>query len=82
MPSKLKLLMNSEYKTKFENIKSMLFFDYQGISASDLRDLRNELIEQKINVAIIKNRVFAKAMEKLGTEGLGKRIGSLRRRRR
>lgn len=70
MPSKLKLLMNTEYKTKFEKINSMVFFDYQKVPANDFRVLRNELKEQDITVVIVHNRVFLKTLENFGTEKL------------
>ena len=72
MPSNLKILMNKEYKAKFDKINSMLFFDYQGIPADDLRQLRIELSEQNVGVMIIRNRVFAKAMDRFDSESLAK----------
>ncbi len=72
MPSKLKLLMNTEYKARFEKINSMVFFDYQKILANDFRVLRKELEEQNISVVIVHNRVFLKVLANFGTEELKK----------
>ncbi len=72
MPSKLKLLMSSEYKQRFANVNSMLFFDYQGVEANEFLGLRRELDSEGVKVFVIKNRIFKKAMEELGFTGFEK----------
>ena len=70
MPSKLKLYMSNEYSAKFKDVKSMLFFDYQKISANDWYNLKAKLQEENISVMVIRNRVFNKTMEQCGISGL------------
>jgi large subunit ribosomal protein L10 len=71
MPSILKQYMLSEYEQRFENINSMIFFDYQRIAANDLITFKNQLAEEGIKVVVVKNTIFQKLMEKRGVEGLG-----------
>lgn len=71
MPSILKQYMLSEYEQRFENINSMIFFDYQRIAAIDLIEFKNQLAEDGIKVVVVKNSIFQKLMEKRGVEGLG-----------
>ncbi len=70
MPSVLKKLMLSEYEKRFDNVNSMVFFDYQGIAANNLITFKNQLAEENIKVVVVRNRVFVKMMEARGVTGL------------
>ncbi len=70
MPSVLKKLMLSEYEKRFDNINSMIFFDYQGIASNNLIAFKNQLAEEGIKVTVVRNRVFVKMMEAKGITGL------------
>ena len=70
MPSVLKKLMLSEYEKRFDNINSMIFFNYQGIASNDLIAFKNELADEGIKMTVVRNRVFVKMMETRGITGL------------
>lgn len=56
----------SEIKNKFEKAKSVVLFDYRGLTVSEVTELRKKLRENDSDYKIYKNTLTKRALE--GTE--------------
>lgn len=72
MSKQLKAWMYGEYKSAVEGKDSLLFVNVEKIPAEDVRTLRIQLREQKLQMLVVKNRVFDKTLEELGVTGFRK----------
>ena len=54
----------SEITTQFENSKAVMVTHYQGLSMSQLDELRSQMREHKIKFKITKNRITKLALAK------------------
>ena len=55
----------SEIKDKFENAKSVVLFDYRGLSVSEVTDLRRKLRESGADYKVYKNTLTKRALDEL-----------------
>lgn len=55
----------SEIKDKFENAKSVVLFDYRGLSVSEVTDLRRKLRENGADYKVYKNTLTKRALDEL-----------------
>ncbi len=55
-----------EIKNNIKNSESVVIFTYQGLTVSDLSDLRKELKSTDSEVKIYKNTLFKRAVDDLG----------------
>lgn len=55
----------SEIKEKFENAKSVVLFDYRGLSVSEVTDLRRKLRESGADYKVYKNTLTKRALDEL-----------------
>ena len=63
----------SEIKNKFENAKSVVLFDYRGLSVAEVTELRKKLRENGADYKVYKNTLMSRAFNDLGidlSEGL------------
>jgi large subunit ribosomal protein L10 len=62
----------SEMETQFQNNEAILVAHYQGLTMSDLDDLRSQMREHGIKFKITKNRITKLALEKTKCKDLSK----------
>ena len=55
----------SEIKEKFENAKSVVMFDYRGLSVSEVTELRKKLRENGADYKVYKNTLTKRALDEL-----------------
>ena len=55
----------SEIKDKFENAKSVVLFDYRGLSVSEVTELRRKLRESGADYKVYKNTLTKRALDEL-----------------
>ncbi len=55
-----------EIKSNIENSESVIIFTYQGLTVSDLSNLRKELKKTDSEVKVYKNTLFKRAVDDLG----------------
>ena len=58
----------SEIKEKFENAKSVVMFDYRGLSVAEVTELRRKLREAGADYKVYKNTLTKKALADSGLE--------------
>ena len=55
----------SEIKEKFENAKSVVLFDYRGLTVSEVTELRKKLREGGSDYKVYKNTMTSRALDEL-----------------
>ena len=55
----------SEIKDKFENAKSVVLFDYRGLSVGEVTELRRKLRENGADYKVYKNTLTKRALDEL-----------------
>ena len=55
----------SEIKERFENAKSVVVFDYRGLSVAEVTDLRRKLRENGADYKVYKNTLTKRALDEL-----------------
>ena len=55
----------SEIKEKFENAKSVVMFDYRGLSVAEVTELRRKLRENGSDYKVYKNTLTKRALDEL-----------------
>ena len=55
----------SEIKEKFENAKSVVLFDYRGLSVAEVTELRRKLRETGADYKVYKNTLTKRALDEL-----------------
>ena len=55
----------SEIKEKFENAKSVVMFDYRGLSVAEVTELRRKLRENGADYKVYKNTLTKRALDEL-----------------
>ena len=55
----------SEIKDRFENAKSVVLFDYRGLSVSEVTELRKKLRENGADYKVYKNTLTKRALDEL-----------------
>ena len=55
----------SEIKEKFENAKSVVLFDYRGLTVSEVTELRKKLREVGSDYKVYKNTMTSRALDEL-----------------
>ncbi|RME03443.1 MAG: 50S ribosomal protein L10 [Planctomycetota bacterium] len=78
---KIKSLIIEEFIHRFENVKSGVCINYQGISSEELNQLRNHLKNKNVKMLVYKNTLARIGLKKLnlgveGEEALEKEIFS------
>ena len=58
----------SEIKEKFENAKSVVLFDYRGLSVSEVTELRRKLRENGADYKVYKNTLTKRALDELNID--------------
>ena len=58
----------SEIKDRFENAKSVVLFDYRGLSVSEVTDLRKKLRESGADYKVYKNTLTKRALDELNID--------------
>ena len=58
----------SEIKEKFENAKSVVLFDYRGLTVSEVTELRKALRESDSDYKVYKNTLAKRAVNEKGLE--------------
>ena len=71
MPTPKKERQVEEIKDRLGRCTIAVATGYQGMSASNMTDLRARLREQGIEVRVIKNTLTLRAASELGKEGVG-----------
>ena len=57
-----------EIKEKTSNAKTIVLFDYRGLTDSEIKDLRVKLRESKADYKVYKNTLMARAFNDLGID--------------
>lgn len=60
-----KAMVVSEIKEKFENAKSVVLFDYRGLSVAEVTELRKKLRENNADYKVYKNTLTKRALDEL-----------------
>ena len=55
----------SEIKSKFENAKSVVVFDYRGLTVAEVTDLRRKLRDTGADYKVYKNTLTKRALDEL-----------------
>ena len=55
----------SEIKEKFENAKSVVMFDYRGLSVAEVTELRRKLRENGADYKVYKNTLTKRALDEI-----------------
>ena len=63
-----KAVVVSEIKDKFENAKSVVVFDYRGLSVSEVTELRRKLRENNADYKVYKNTLTERALDELNID--------------
>ena len=71
MPTPRKEAQVEEIKEKLSRCTIAITTGYQGLSASDMTELRRRLREQGIEYKVVKNTLTLLAAQELGKEGIG-----------
>ena len=71
MPTAKKEAQVEEIKDKLSRCTIAIATGYQGLSGSDMTDLRRRLREQGIEYRVVKNTLTLLAAQQLGKEGIG-----------
>ena len=71
MPTPRKEAQVEEIKEKLGRSTIAISTGYQGLSASDMTELRKRLREQGIEYQVVKNTLTLRAAQELGKEGIG-----------
>ena len=71
MPTPRKEAQVEEIKEKLGRSTITITTGYQGLSASDMTELRRRLREQGIEYKVVKNTLTLRAAQELGKEGIG-----------
>ena len=58
----------SEIKSKFENAKSVVVFDYRGLSVAEVTDLRRKLRDAGADYKVYKNTLTKRALDELNID--------------
>ena len=58
----------SEIKDRFENAKSVVLFDYRGLSVSEVTELRRKLRESGADYKVYKNTLTKRALDELNID--------------
>ena len=58
----------SEIKEKFENAKSVVMFDYRGLSVAEVTELRRKLRENNADYKVYKNTLTKRALDELNID--------------
>ena len=58
----------AEIKEKFENAKSVVMFDYRGLSVAEVTELRRKLRETGADYKVYKNTLTKRALDELKIE--------------
>ncbi|MEX1308368.1 MAG: 50S ribosomal protein L10 [Eubacteriales bacterium] len=59
-----------EVKQKFEKSKSILFYDYRGLTVDEVSELRNQFRAAGVEYKVIKNNILRRAAKEQNIEGL------------
>lgn len=71
MPTPRKEAQVEEIKDKLSRCTIAITTGYQGLSASDMTELRRRLREQGVEYKVVKNTLTLRAAQELGKEGIG-----------
>ena len=58
----------AEIKEKFENAKSVVMFDYRGLSVAEVTELRRKLREAGADYKVYKNTLTKRALDELNID--------------
>ena len=58
----------SEIKNNIENAKSVVLFDYRGLTDSEIKELRNKLRDNNASYKVSKNTLTKRAMDELNID--------------
>ena len=64
----------SEIKEKLENAKSVVMFDYRGLSVAEVTELRRKLREAGADYKVYKNTLLKRALDEVPQSAAGKTI--------
>jgi len=70
MPSELKVEIARELAERFRPDAGYVFVNFTGLDAVQATELRRLLREQRVEMDVVKNRVYAKALERIGAGDL------------
>jgi len=71
MSRRVKGYIESEYQTRFAEVKDCLVVSLRGLSGVQNNELRGDLLSKQIHVSVVKNSLASRAFKDLGREGLG-----------
>jgi large subunit ribosomal protein L10 len=64
----------AEIRQKIEKAKSVILYDYRGLTVLEDTNLRNALRKERIEYKVIKNRIMLRAFEAAGFKGFDKTL--------
>ena len=68
MSKKVKNLIESELKSRFQNVSECLIVSIRGISGTDNNELRGDLRKNQIYINVVKNSLAGRAFSDLGMD--------------
>lgn len=63
--------LTNEVTEKLQNSKSFIIFKYSGLTAQEITELRKKLAKTNSKLAVYKNNILQRALEKTKIEGFG-----------
>jgi len=63
-----------DIKEKMEKAQGMVFYDYRGLTVSEVSDLRNKFREAGVEYRVLKNSMLKRAAEMLEIDGLDEHL--------
>lgn len=58
----------AEVAEKIKNAKSVILFDYRGLTVAEVTDLRNEMRKENVEYVVLKNHAVKRACEAAGID--------------
>ena len=58
----------AEVAEKIKNAKSVILFDYRGLTVAEVTDLRNEMRKENVEYVVLKNHCVKRACEEAGID--------------
>lgn len=58
----------SEIAEKVKNAKSVVMFDYRGLTVAEVTELRNEMRKEGVEYVVLKNHAVSRACEQVGID--------------
>ncbi len=70
MSKTVKAMIEKELKSRFEGVSECLVVSIRGLNGNENNALRNDLLEQRISLNVVKNSLASRAFRELGMDSM------------